>query len=72
MYEIIFSKVSDLFFSSIYFSSNFTSDSNTKLQTRHFLIKKTLAFCKGRNSSRRYVNADLQAAFQNVLQNRCS
>ena len=45
------------------------------LQTRHFLwyvIKKTLTFCKGRNSSRRYVYANLQAAFQNVLQNRRS
>ena len=29
-YEIIFNKVSDLFFPSIYFSSDFPRDSNTK------------------------------------------
>ena len=30
MYKIIFSKVSDLFFASIYFSSDFLRDSNIK------------------------------------------
>ena len=48
--EFIFSKVSDLSFSSIYFSGNFTTDSNVKFTARHFpwsLTKRTLGFEKG-------------------------
>ena len=45
------------------------------LQSRHFpwpVIQKTTDFSERDNSSRRSLYADLKAAVQNVLQNRCS